>query len=115
MNIEQLRDFCIAKKSVTEEFPFDSETLVFKVKGKAFVLANIENFESLNVKCDPEKAIELREEHDAIIPGFHMNKKHWNTIKVDGTLSDKFIFEQVNHSYEQVVKGLPLKIQKELL
>jgi len=115
MNIELLRDFCISKKSVTEEFPFDSETLVFKVQGKAFVLANIENFDSLNVKCDPEKAIELREEHDAIIPGYHMNKKHWNTIKVDGTLSDKFIFEQVNHSYEQVVKGMPLKIQKELL
>lgn len=115
MDIETLRNHCVTKKGVTEEFPFDSETLVFKVSGKAFVLANIENFDGINVKCNPDKAIQLREEFDAVIPGFHMNKKHWNTLVMDDSLSDKFILDQVDHSYQLVIDGLPLKTRKHLL
>ena len=115
MDIEKLRDYCLNKKAVSEEFPFDSETLVFKLAGKIFLLTGIENFSDVNVKCDPEKAIELRELYTDVIPGYHMNKKHWNTLKMNGVLTDKFILEQVDHSYELILNSLPLKIKKEIL
>ena len=115
MNIEELREFCISKKGVEECFPFDSETLVFKVMGKAFLLSGIESKPvSFNVKCDPQKAIELRELYDAVRPGFHMNKKHWNTIIVDGSTTQSQIQHWINDSYDLVVDGLT-KVQKKKL
>ena len=114
MNIETFRDFCLSKKGVTEEFPFDEETLVFKVMGKLFALTNVDLFKSVNLKCDPEWAIELREKYDAIKPGFHMNKKHWNTIEIDGSLSDSFIRQLISHSYDLVVEKLPKAMKVEL-
>jgi predicted DNA-binding protein (MmcQ/YjbR family) len=113
MNVEQIREHCLTKKGVAEEFPFDEETLVFKVMGKIFVLASLEKIPlQINLKCDPEKAIELREVYESVQPGYHMNKKHWNTIAIDGSISNKTIFEWIDHSYELVVSGLK-KSEKE--
>lgn len=113
MNIEALRNYCLSLPGVTEDFPFDATTLVFKVHHKMFALTDLEGDFSINLKCDPEKAIALREQYPAISPGYHMNKKHWNTIAVDGSLADLFLYELINHSYHLVVAGLPLKIRKE--
>ncbi len=115
LNIESYRNYCIAKKGVTEEFPFDNETLVFKVCGKMFALSNVNNFKSINLKCDPEEAVDLRERYDAVQPGYHMNKQHWNTIMIDGTLPLKFLYEQIDNSYNLVVKSLPKKVRETLL
>jgi predicted DNA-binding protein (MmcQ/YjbR family) len=90
------------KENVTEEFPFGEDTLVFKVKGKIFAITDIETFEGINLKCDPEKATQLREQYDAVQPGYHMNKKHWNTVTMDGSISDKLVKEWIDHSYELV-------------
>ncbi|MEO9570094.1 MAG: MmcQ/YjbR family DNA-binding protein [Polaribacter sp.] len=111
MHIEQLRDFCIAKKGVTEHFPFDENTLVFKVMNKIFLLTGLNNWEQgeskVNLKCNPERAIELREEYEGISAGFHMNKKHWNTVLLNASdVSDDLATELINHSYDLVVKGL---------
>ena len=114
MNIEEFRDYCLAKKWVSEEFPFDQETLVFKVAGKMFALTNVDYFESVNLKCDPEMAIELRESFNEVTPGFHMNKKHWNTIDVRGTISDELLKSWIDHSYQKVVEGFSKKQQKDL-
>ena len=114
MNIESFRDFCMAKKGVSEDFPFDEGTLVFKVMGKMFALTDVDLFKSVNLKCDPEWAIELREKYPSIIPGYHMNKKHWNTVEMDDSLSDSFIKELVTHSYELVVENLPRALKSEL-
>jgi predicted DNA-binding protein (MmcQ/YjbR family) len=99
MNIEQYREYCIGFEGVTEEFPFDNHTLVFKVYGKMFALTDVEDFTSINLKCDPEKAVELREQYSSVLPGYHMNKKHWNTVLIDGSIPDKFIFEWIKDSY----------------
>ncbi|MEI8115190.1 MAG: MmcQ/YjbR family DNA-binding protein [Bacteroidia bacterium] len=107
MNIEEFREYCMSKPGVTEEFPFDEVTLVFKVAGKVFVLTNLDGDWSLNLKCDPERAIELREQYPAIQPGYHMNKVHWNTVMMDGSLSQKLILELIDHSYQLVVAKLP--------
>ena len=112
MNIEQLREYCISKKGTTESFPFDEDTLVFKVMGKMFALTDITDFGSINLKADPEKAIELRERYEAIIPGYHMNKKHWNTVLVDGSVADKRLKEWIDHSYELVSTLLRNKKKK---
>jgi predicted DNA-binding protein (MmcQ/YjbR family) len=114
MNIETFRDHCITKTGVSEEFPFDNETLVYKVGGKMFALTNIDLFESVNLKCDPMLALELRERYHAVIPGYHMNKKHWNTIKMDGSIPDSILFEWIDHSYDLVYKSLPKKIKENL-
>jgi len=115
MNIEEFRDYCLSKKYVTECFPFDEHTLVFKVANKMFALSGLEHQPAtVNLKCNPEKSIELREEYSDIIEGFHMSKKHWNTIIIEGGLSNDFIKELINHSYDLVVKGLTKKLQKEL-
>jgi predicted DNA-binding protein (MmcQ/YjbR family) len=107
MNIEQIREYCLKKRGVTEEFPFDEETLVFKVAGKIFLLASLESIPlQINLKCDPEKAVEIREEYEAVQPGYHMNKKHWNTIIIDGNVSIRKIFEWIDDSYNLVVAGL---------
>jgi predicted DNA-binding protein (MmcQ/YjbR family) len=104
MNIETLREYCLSKKNVTESFPFGDETLVFKREGRIFVLANLDGELSLNLKCDPALAIELRERYSSVVPGYHMNKKHWNTIYIDGSIPDKEIYAWIDHSYELVLK-----------
>ena len=111
MNIEEFREYCIAKPGVTEEFPFDENTLVFKVVGKMFALTDLVDEFSLNLKCDPERAIELRDQYPAIQPGYHMNKTHWNTMKMDGLIPEKLIFELIDHSYQLVVDKLPGKLK----
>jgi len=111
MNIEEFREYCISKPGVTEEFPFGETTLVFKVMGKMFALTNLEGDWNLILKCDPARAIELREEHPAILPGYHMNKAHWNTVIMDGSLSAKLIREMIDHSYQLVVDKLPSKLR----
>lgn len=114
MDIEIVRQYCINKKGVTEGFPFNETTLVFKVMGKIFALLNLEFPHSINLKCEPLRAIELREKFEEIAPGYHMNKKHWNTLELGGTLNNQLIRELIDHSYELVVKSLPKKLQKEL-
>ena len=104
MNIETIREYILQKPAVTEGFPFGEDTLVFKVKDKIFFLAGLNSSPlQFNVKCDPEKAIQLREEYpDSILPGYHMNKKHWNTILVDGRLTAKKLKEMIDDSYTLV-------------
>jgi predicted DNA-binding protein (MmcQ/YjbR family) len=114
MNIEEIREYCLAKPGVTEGFPFDEETLVFKVGGKMFLLTDLENPESINIKCDPLDAIELRERYPAVRPGYHMNKRHWNTVFLDGTVPDDLICRWIDDSYDLVVAGLPKKIRDRL-
>ena len=119
MQIDQLHDFCSNKKGVTEHFPFDDVTLVFKVMNKMFALVGLNHWEEgekkINLKCDPEKALELRAEYEGINPGFHMNKKHWNTVTINTSdVSDNLVRELINHSYDLVVKGLPKKVKEEL-
>jgi len=114
MNIETFRTYCISKPGVTEEFPFDEQTLVFKVMGKMFALADVDEFLSMNLKCDPERAIELREQYDGIMPGYHMSKKHWNTVLTDGTVPENLLRELIDHSYELVINGLPKKLRDQL-
>lgn len=115
MNIEEFRNYCLSKKYVTECFPFDEKTLVFKVADKMFALSGLEHYPStVNLKCDPEKAIALREEYSDIIEGFHMSKKHWNSVIIESNLSNKLIMELIDHSYDLVVKGMSKKKQQEL-
>lgn len=115
MNIEDLRSYCIQKPSVEESFPFGAPTLVFKVAGKIFLLVNIEgNPLQFNVKCDPEKALELREEYDCVLPGYHMSKKHWNTVVCDGSVQLKLLKQWIDHSYELVVDSLPKKLREQM-
>jgi predicted DNA-binding protein (MmcQ/YjbR family) len=102
MNIELLRDYCINKSQATEGFPFGENTLVFKVKGRIFALANLDGDLSVNLKCDPGLALELREKYSAVTPGYHMNKKHWNTVILDGSVPDKEVFKWIDHSYDLV-------------
>lgn len=114
MHIEFLRDYCLSKPGVTEDFPFDEKVLVFKVAGKVFLLTDIETFCSINVKCDPERAVELREQFSAVKPGYHMNKKHWNTLMLDENLTDSFLIQEIEHSYNLVLAGLPQKTKLQL-
>jgi predicted DNA-binding protein (MmcQ/YjbR family) len=118
MHIEQLREYCIAKKGVTEHFPFDDATLVFKVMGKIFVLVGLNSWEKgetkVNLKCDPDWVEELRGEYESINPGWHMNKKHWNTLTLNNDVSDAFAFELITHSYDLIVKGLTKKLKAAL-
>jgi predicted DNA-binding protein (MmcQ/YjbR family) len=108
MNIEDIRNYCISKKGVTEGFPFDNDTLVFKVAGKMFALVNLEGDLRINLKCEPSKALELREQFTAVIPGYHMNKKHWNTVKIDGSIKDNLVMEWIDNSYNLVIEKLTL-------
>lgn len=116
MDIETFRNYCLSKKAVTEELPFGPDTLVFKIGGKIFALAGLDEVPlRVNLKCDPEKAISLREEYpDVILPGYHMNKKHWNTLVLDGFLPNSLIFGLTDHSYDLVLQGLPKRLRKEL-
>ncbi len=113
MDLETYRAYCFTLAAVTEGLPFGEEVLVFKVANKIFALADTVVFASVNLKCDPERAIELRERYPAIIPGYHMNKVHWNTLVMDGSLPEKLILELTKHSYDLIVQSLSKK-QKEL-
>lgn len=114
MNIEDFRNYCIAKKGVTEEFPFDETTLVFKVMGKMFALSGIDDFEFINLKCDPERSAELRERHSGIKPGYHMNKQLWNSVYLREDVNDQLIYELIDHSYDLIVASLTKKLKAEL-
>lgn len=114
MNIEEYRDFCMAKKGVTEGFPFDEKTLVFKVMGKMFALTHVDSFVSINLKCDPDLAVDLRERYHAVQPGYHMSKVHWNTVLIDEDATDDQIYGWITDSYNLVVKSLTKKLQAEL-
>jgi predicted DNA-binding protein (MmcQ/YjbR family) len=102
MDLERLRTHCLAKPGVTEDLPFGPDTLVFRVNGKLFALCDVNVFDGINLKCDPERAVELRERYPGITPGYHMNKKHWNTVATDGSVPDRVILELTDHSYALV-------------
>ena len=114
MNIEEIRDYCLAKPGVTEDMPFGEDTLVFRVGEKLFLLTSLSQGDRFNVKCDPEHAIELREQHNEVQPGYHMNKKHWNTVYTNGTLSRRQICDMIDHSYDLVLKSLPKNIREQI-
>lgn len=114
MDIESLREYCLQKKGVTESLPFGPDALVFKVGAKMFLLADLENAASFNAKCDPERAITLREEFEEISPGYHMSKVHWNTVSLRGRLSQEQLQELIDHSYELVYNGLTKKAKEEV-
>ena len=114
MHIEDYREYCIRKPGVTEEFPFDSQTLVFKVMGKMFALTDVDKFIFVNLKCDPKRAVELRESNPGIEPGWHMNKRLWNSVSTDGSVSDSLLRELIDHSYELIVASLTKKLQASL-
>ncbi|WP_109831604.1 MmcQ/YjbR family DNA-binding protein [Reichenbachiella versicolor] len=115
MNIEEFRDYCLSKPAVSESFPFDEKALTFKVLSKMFAITDVDLFESVNLKCDPERALELRDQYHAVSPGYHMNKKHWNTILNNSDLPDDLMYELIDHSYELVVKGMKKSEREELL
>ncbi len=112
MTIEAIAEHCMAKKMVTEELPFDESTLVYKVAGKMFALTNSIQRDAVNLKCDPEVGIELRAQYDSITPGWHMNKTHWITVRLDGPYSDDDIRHWIDNSYDQVVAGMTKKMQR---
>ncbi|MCB1095391.1 MAG: MmcQ/YjbR family DNA-binding protein [Verrucomicrobiales bacterium] len=117
MYADELQQYLLSRPHTTEEQPFGPEVLVYKVKGKMFATLGIDDDDALgraNLKCDPDRAIELRDEHPAIQPGYHMNKKHWNTLVLDGSLADGLVRELVDHSWELVVAGLPKKVRESL-
>ncbi len=124
MTLDYFLNYCLSKPGVTEDYPFDGEAAWLKVAGKLFALANVTEmkmgkdeippFHFMNLKCEPEKAIELREEYEEIEAGWHMNKKHWNTLYLNGSLKDSFIKEQIDHSYDIVVNSLPKKTRETL-
>jgi predicted DNA-binding protein (MmcQ/YjbR family) len=114
MNVSDFRDYCLSKNGVTEGFPFDNKTLVFKVGNKMFALADVDNFTSINLKCDPERAIELRETYHGINPGYHMSKVHWNTVAVHEDVSLQLLVELIDHSYDLIFASLPRKVKDEL-
>ncbi|OJW32312.1 MAG: MmcQ-like protein [Sphingobacteriales bacterium 46-32] len=110
MHIESLREYCLSKPGTEETFPFGPDTLVYKVNGKIYLLVGLDEQPArFNVKCDPDKAIELRDEYPAVLPGYHMNKKHWNTIILDGSITDRLLKEWIDHSYELVNKTVTRK------
>ncbi|MDO9000484.1 MmcQ/YjbR family DNA-binding protein [Sediminibacterium sp.] len=116
MNVEEIRNYCISKNGVEESFPFDSETLVFKIGGKIFLLMGIHsNPIQFNVKCEPQKAIDLREKYSFVLPGYHMNKAHWNTIVCDGRATKKLVFDWIDDSYSLIIQSLPKKQRDVLL
>ena len=114
LTLEQLTDFCMDFPGTNQDFPFDTKTMVFKVSGKMFTLINVEQWmqgiERINVKCTPTYALQLREEYESIVPGYHMNKKHWNTLILhEGELSKELVFQLIDGSYNLVIQGLSKK------
>lgn len=114
MDFSTFYDYCLAKPAVSAEFPFDEQTLVMKVAGKMFAATDVDAFTSINLKCDPEKAISLREQFSAVQPGYHMNKKHWNTVLVNNDVDDPTLMEFIDKSYQLVVDKLPKKVRDEM-
>ena len=118
MNLETFYEYCLSKKAVTEHFPFDEDTLVFKVGGKMFALSSLKQWEkqepSVNLKCDPERALELRANYDAINEGYHMGKIHWNTVAINQDVPDAMLKALIDHSYDLIFKSLTKKIQAEI-
>ena len=115
MNIEVIREYCLMKKGVKEDFPFDNEVLAFKVMDKVFLLARLNSTPiTVNLKCDPSKALELREQYQSVAEGYHMNKKHWNTVTIDNSVPDRMILSWIDHSYELVVGGLKKSLRDKL-
>ena len=115
MNIEELRNYCLSKTGTEETLPFGPDTLVFKVAGKMYAAMGLEWEETaINLKCDPERAEQLRDAHEDIIPGYHMNKKHWNTVYTDRGLDDDLVMELIDHSYELIVSKLPKKVRESI-
>jgi len=119
MNLETFYEYCTSKRGVTEHFPFDEDTLVFKLGGKMFALSSLKQWEagspSVNLKCNPDWALELRVQYDGIQPGYHMSKVHWNTVSVKSDVSDSFLKEMIDHSYDLIFSSLTKKIQNEIL
>jgi predicted DNA-binding protein (MmcQ/YjbR family) len=115
MNTEELRDYCLQKPYTEEGMPFGDDTLVFKVGGKIFLLTSLDQANRFNVKCNPERAIELREQYSEVIPGYHMNKTNWNTVYMDGSLTRKQLLEMIDHSYNLIFNSLPKKVKAGLL
>lgn len=113
MNIEEYRDYCTAKKAVTESFPFDKNTLIFKVANKMFALTGVDTFNYINLKCDPERAVELRETCNGVRPGYHMNKKLWNSVYLEEDVPDALVYELIDHSYDLIVASLTKKVRSE--
>lgn len=115
MNVESLREYCLTKPGTTESFPFDEVTLVFKVMNKMYALIGLDKEQfAVNLKCDPEKAVALREEYPFVVEGWHMHKKYWNTVNIFDDVSDKLVIEMIDHSYDEVIKGLTKKVKLEL-
>lgn len=114
MDLTAFREYCLAKPGVTEETPFGPGTLVFKVMGKMFALMDLDNFVSVNLKCDPETAADLRERYAYVLPGYHMNKHHWNTVEIGTGATDPQLRAWTDHSYDLVRVSLPKKVQAEL-
>jgi predicted DNA-binding protein (MmcQ/YjbR family) len=113
MNNEQVREYCLSKPGVTESLPFNDTALVFKVMDKMFALLDLsEDSRGISLKCDPVKALELREQYPDVTPAWHFNKKHWNTVYLDGSVSRNLIFEWISHSYQIVVDKLPASKKK---
>lgn len=115
MDLEKVREYCLKKKEVTESLPFDEDTPVYKVMGKMFCLSNLNPPLSINLKCDPEKAVELREKYDDVQPGYHMNKVHWNTIFLSTNIPDQLICEWIDDSYNLIVSKLPRTDKEKLV
>ncbi len=118
MTIQDFYEYCLSKKGVTEHFPFDEDTLVFKVGGKMFALSSLTQWEkgeaSINLKCDPDRALELRAQYEGVQPGYHMSKHHWNTIIVEGDVPERLLRELIDHSYQLVLSSLTKKLQAEI-
>lgn len=115
MTLAGLIDYCLAQKGVEQSSPFGPDVLVYKVGGKVFALTSPDEFPPrVNLKCDPDRALELRDEYESVIPGYHMNKRHWNTVILDGTLPDELVLELIDHSYTLVVNGLPRIVRNRL-
>lgn len=114
MTLEEFRAHCATFPGFSEDLPFGPEVLAFRVGGRIFALMDVDTFESVNLKCDPERAIDLREQHPGITPGYHMNKRHWNTVRTDGSVPHRLLLELARHSYERVRASLPKKVREEL-
>ncbi len=115
ITLEEIRNHCLKKEKVTEDLPFDVSTLAFRIGGKIFLLTDIDaEILSINLKCDPQKAIELRDNYPEIRPGYHMNKRHWNTVLCEGNLPRTMILELIDHSYGLVLASLPRKLKQEI-
>src|SRR4051812_46532645 len=115
MNIESFREYCLKKAGATEGAPFGEETLVFKVAGKMFALTSLDEIPATaNLKCDPDLALELRDRYEQVCPGYHMNKKHWNTVEIDSGLPESELRKMIDHSYDLVAKSLPKAVRAQL-